>query len=85
MHLCLHDYKQHTTLNVHHGQKGIYHGKEHNKKPFKSDKFEELYQEYIKRKITKAEFALQIGTSRPTLNKLIKNYEKSSHSDTESK
>ena len=50
-------------------------------KPFKSDKFEALYQEYIKRKITKAEFALQIGTSRPTLNKLIRNYEKSSHSE----
>ena len=60
-------------------------GKYKGRKPFKSDKFEALYQEYIKRKITKAEFALQIGTSRPTLNKLIRNYEKSSHSDTESK
>lgn len=51
-------------------------GKYKGRKPFKSDKFEVLYQEYIKRKITKAEFALQIGTSRPTLNKLIRNYEK---------
>ena len=56
-------------------------GKYKGRKPFKSDKFETLYQEYIKRKITKAEFALQIGTSRPTLNKLIRNYEKSSHSE----
>ena len=60
-------------------------GKYKGRKPFKSDKFETLYEEYIKRKITKAEFACQLGTSRPTLNKHIKNYEKSSHSDIESK
>ena len=60
-------------------------GKYKGRKPFKSDKFETLYQEYIKRKITKAEFAGQIGTSRPTLDKLIRNYEKSLYSDTESK
>ena len=46
-------------------------GKYKGRKPFKSDKFEALYHEYIKRKITKAEFALQIGTSRPTLNPFI--------------
>ena len=60
-------------------------GKYKGRKPFKSDKFGELYQEYIKRKITKAEFANQLCTSRPTLDKLIRNYEKSLYSDTESK
>lgn len=60
-------------------------GKYKGRKPFKSDKFETLYQEYIKRKITKAEFASQLCTSRPTLNKLIRNYEKSLYSDIESK
>jgi len=54
---------------------GVYKGR----KPFKSDKFEALYQEYIKRELTKAEFANKLGTSRPTLDKLIRNYEKCLH------
>lgn len=46
---------------------GVYKGR----KPFTSDKFEELYQEYLSRKISKTEFARLLGVSRPTLNRLI--------------
>lgn len=48
---------------------GAYKGR----KPFTSDKFEELYQAYLSRKICKREFANLLGVSRPTLDKLIKN------------
>lgn len=41
------------------------------RKPFSSDKFEELYQDYLSRKICKIEFAKLLGVSRPTLNRLI--------------
>ncbi len=47
---------------------GVYKGR----KPFSSDKFEELYQEYLLRKICKTEFARLLGVSRPTLNRLIR-------------
>lgn len=47
---------------------GVYKGR----KPFSSDKFEELYPEYLSRKINKTEFAKQLGVSRPTLDRLIK-------------
>ena len=60
-------------------------GKYKGRKPFKSDRFEELYQDYASRKINKKEFADMLNISRPTLDKLIRNYEKSLYSDTESK
>lgn len=50
---------------------GVYSGR----KPFKSDKFEDLYNQYIGRKINKIEFAKLLGTSRPTLDKLVKEHE----------
>ncbi len=48
-------------------------GKYKGRKPFKSDMFELLYQEYLSRKITKVELASKLGVSRPTLDKIIKN------------
>ena len=50
---------------------GVYSGR----KPFKSDKFYDLYCQYTKREINKTEFAKLLGTSRPTLDKLIREYE----------
>lgn len=50
---------------------GVYSGR----KPFKSNKFDDLYSQYISREINKTEFAKLLGTSRPTLNKLIREYE----------
>lgn len=50
---------------------GVYSGR----KPFKSDKFEGLYSQYIGREINKSEFAKLLEVSRPTLDKLIKEYE----------
>ena len=50
---------------------GVYSGR----KPFKSDKFEDLYSQYISREINKTEFAKLLGTSRPTLDKLIREHE----------
>ena len=60
-------------------------GKYKGRKLFKSDMFEELYQDYALRKINKKEFADMLNISRPTLDKLIRNYEKSLYSDIESK
>lgn len=50
---------------------GVYSGR----KPFKSDKFDDLYCQYTKREINKTEFAKLLGASRPTLDKLIKEHE----------
>ena len=52
---------------------GVYSGR----KPFKSDKdkFEGLYSQYTKREINKTEFAKLLGTSHPTLDKLIREHE----------
>lgn len=50
---------------------GVYSGR----KPFTSDKFEGLYNQYISRKINKSEFAKLLEVSRPTLDKLIREYE----------
>ena len=51
---------------------GVYSGR----KPFKkSDKFDDLYSQYISREINKTEFAKLLGTSRPTLDKLIREHE----------
>ena len=49
-------------------------GKYKGRKPFKSDKFEELYEDYMNRKINKTEFAKLLGVSRPTVYKLISVY-----------
>lgn len=50
---------------------GIYHGR----KPISiGDKFKGLYQQYSERQINKSEFAKLLGVSRPTLDKLIKEY-----------
>ena len=50
---------------------GVYKGR----KPFHSDKFEGLYRQYCGRKINKTEFARLLEVSRPTLDKLISEYE----------
>lgn len=50
---------------------GVYKGR----KPFHSDKFEGLYRQYCGREINKMEFARLLSVSRPTLDKLIKEYE----------
>lgn len=50
---------------------GVYSGR----KPFKSDNFDDLYSQYTKREINKTEFAKLLGTSRPTLDKLIREHE----------
>lgn len=39
--------------------------------------FEAFYDQYIHRKLTKFEFAMKLGVSRPTLDKLIDEYESS--------
>ncbi|MDE6133612.1 MAG: recombinase family protein [Oscillospiraceae bacterium] len=49
---------------------GVYSGR----KPFKSDRFEDLYNQYISREINKTEFAKLLGTSCPTLDKLIREH-----------
>ena len=49
-------------------------GKYKGRKPFSSDKFDELYSRYLRREINKTELAKQLGISRPTLDKLIKEH-----------
>lgn len=49
-------------------------GKYKGRKPFTSDKFDVLYAQYLRREITKSELAKQLGISRPTLDKLIKEH-----------
>lgn len=52
--------------------KGVYKGR----KPVEiTDKFEELYDDYMKRKISKTQMAKELHICRNTLNKLIKEYE----------
>lgn len=55
-------------------------GKYHGRKEVSLDNisnFSELYQEYMTRKLTKVEFAKRIEVSRPTLDRLLKKYERS--------
>ena len=50
---------------------GVYTGR----KPISiDDKFKGLYNQYLERQINKSEFAKRLGVSRPTLDKLIKEY-----------
>lgn len=51
---------------------GVYKGR----KPAETDdKFKKLYQQYIGREINKTEFSKLLGVSRPTLDKLIREYQ----------
>lgn len=51
-------------------------GKYKERKPFASDKFDLLYNKYLHRDLNKTEFAQELGISRPTLDKLIKEHTK---------
>lgn len=53
---------------------GVYKGR----KPFSTDKFDDLYEKYAHREINKTEFAKLLNISRPTLDKLIKEHENKS-------
>lgn len=57
-------------------------GKYKGGQPKKIDKelFDKLKDEYYSRGITKSEFARRLGVSRPTLDRLLKNYEKEKQS-----
>ena len=52
---------------------GVYKGR----KPISADtdKFKKLYQQYNSREINKVEFAKRLGISRPTLDRLIQEYQ----------
>ena len=50
---------------------GVYKGR--SEKSVDEHKFNDLYEKYIHRQITKSEFAIALGVSRPTLNKILKN------------
>lgn len=52
-------------------------GKYKGRKPKEADaRFKELYKQYQRRELTKAELAKRIGVSRPTLDKMIKAQQK---------
>lgn len=53
-------------------EKGVYKGR----KPVdvSRDVFMELYEQYLNRKLTKSQMAKELNVSRPTLDKLIKEY-----------
>ncbi|MCM1234299.1 MAG: recombinase family protein [Ruminococcus flavefaciens] len=51
-------------------RKGIYKGR----KPVSIPDFEKHYQRYMKREISKSQLAKELNISRPTLDKLIKEY-----------
>lgn len=51
-------------------RKGVYKGR----KEVKVDNFGEYYERYMRREYTKAELAQELKISRPTLDKLIKEY-----------
>lgn len=51
--------------------KGLYKGR----KEIKIDNFEEYYSRYKNREFNKTQLAKELGVSRPTLDKLIKDYE----------
>lgn len=50
-------------------------GKYKGRKEVKIDNFEEYYNKYMNREINKSQLAKELGVSRPTLDKLIKEYE----------
>ena len=59
-------------------KRGVYKGR----KPIKIEDFDAHYQDYMSRKISKGKLAKKLGVSRPTLNKLFTEYEKT-HAVTE--
>ena len=50
-------------------------GKYKGRKEVKVDNFEEYYSRYLNRELNKTQLAKELGVSRPTLDKLIKEYE----------
>lgn len=50
-------------------------GKYKGRKEVKVDNFEEYYSKYLNRELNKTQLAKELGISRPTLDKLIKEYE----------
>ena len=50
-------------------------GKYKGRKEVKVDNFEEYYKRYLNREFNKTQLAKELGVSRPTLDKLIKEYE----------
>ena len=50
-------------------------GKYKGRKEIKVDNFEEYYTKYKARELNKTQLAKELGVSRPTLDKLIKEYE----------
>lgn len=50
--------------------KGVYKGRK--KVTIDEEKYEVLYEQYMKRKLSKSEMAKRLGISRPTLDKLLK-------------
>lgn len=52
-------------------EKGLYKGR----KEIKIDNFEEYYNRYKNREFNKTQLSKELGVSRPTLDKLIKDYE----------
>lgn len=54
-------------------KRGVYKGRQ----PVKIDDFAQYYALYMKRQLNKTQLAHKLNISRPTLNKLIKNYENS--------
>ena len=57
-------------------------GKYKGRKPIEVEDFDIYYDEYMSRKISKGKLAKKLGVSRPTLNKLFAEYEKT-HAATE--
>lgn len=57
-------------------------GKYKGRKPIEVEDFDIYYDEYMSRKISKGKLAKKLGVSRPTLNKLFAEYEKT-HTITE--
>ena len=54
-------------------EKGLYHGRR--AMEIDTEKFTEIYNRYMRREITKVQFAKELGVSRPKLDKLIKEYQ----------
>jgi DNA invertase Pin-like site-specific DNA recombinase len=50
-------------------------GKYKGRKEVKVDNFEEYYNRYLNREFNKTQLAKELGVSRPTLDKLIKEHE----------
>ena len=49
-------------------------GKYKGRKEIKIDNFEEYYNRYMNREVNKGQFAAELNISRPTLDKLIKEF-----------